>query len=90
MAGINGWLVCTLVGGVVGWRVGGAEGGGIGGGLVSRCGVARRWIYWWGTGWCDGWRNTWATVVCNYSVVLVVIIGKDVKWVVIACMPLMD
>jgi hypothetical protein len=35
-------------------------------------------------------RNTWATVVCNYSVVIIVIIGKDVKWVVIVCMPLMD
>jgi hypothetical protein len=27
MAGINGWVVCTLGGGVVGWRIGGAEGG---------------------------------------------------------------
>jgi hypothetical protein len=41
MAGINGWVVCTLSGGVVGWRIGGAEGGGIGGGLVTRWGVWR-------------------------------------------------
>ncbi len=38
MVGINGWVVCTLGGGV-GWCVGGAEGGRIGGGLVSWCGV---------------------------------------------------
>jgi hypothetical protein len=34
-SGMNGWVVCTLGGGVEGWRVGGAEGGGIGGGLVG-------------------------------------------------------
>jgi hypothetical protein len=39
MAGINGWVVCTLGGGVVGWHFGGAKRGGIGGGLVSQCGV---------------------------------------------------
>jgi hypothetical protein len=39
MDGINGWVVCTLGGGVVGWHVGGAEGGRIGGGLISQCGV---------------------------------------------------
>ena len=30
------------------------------------------------------------TVAGNYSVIIVVIIGKDVKWVVIVCMALMD
>jgi hypothetical protein len=28
MAGINGWMVCTLGGGVVGLRIGGAKRGG--------------------------------------------------------------
>ena len=28
MAGIQGWMVCTLGGGVVGLRIGGAKGGG--------------------------------------------------------------
>jgi hypothetical protein len=41
MAGINGWGVCTLGGGVVGLRIGGAKGGGNGSGLVSRCGAWR-------------------------------------------------
>ncbi len=39
MAGINGWVFCTLGGGVVGWRVGGAKEGGIGGGLVGWSGA---------------------------------------------------
>jgi hypothetical protein len=29
-------------------------------------------------------------VAGKYSIIIVVIVGKDVKWVVIACMALMD
>jgi hypothetical protein len=39
MTGINGWVVCTLGGGMVGWHAGGAKGGAIGGGIVTRCGA---------------------------------------------------
>jgi hypothetical protein len=49
-----------------------------------------RRIHWWDTGWYDGWRGTWAKIAGNYSVTIVLITGKDVEWVVIACMALMD
>ncbi len=52
--------------------------------------LARRWIHWWDTGWYDGWRGTWATIAGNYNVIIVVIVGKVVEWVVIACMALME
>jgi hypothetical protein len=55
MAGINGWLICTLGGGVVGWRVGVAEEGRNGGGLVSQCSV-------WGVGGFIGGTLDGATV----------------------------
>jgi hypothetical protein len=42
-----------------------------------------RWIQWWDTGWQDGWRGTWAAIAGDYSVIIAVIIGKDVEWVVI-------
>jgi hypothetical protein len=41
MAGINGWVVCTLSGGVVGWHIGEVKGGGIGGGIIGWCGAWR-------------------------------------------------
>ncbi len=53
--------------------------------------MAQRWIHWWDTGWWDGWRGTWATVAGNYSfIIVIVIVSKDVEWVVIASMVLMD
>ncbi len=52
--------------------------------------LASRLIHWWDTGWYDGWRGTWATIDGNYSIIIVTIIGKDVEWVAIACMVLME
>ncbi len=87
MAGINIWVACTLGGGVVGRHVCGTEGGGIGGGLVSRRGAWRIGEFTGGT--LDGETvggGPWATVAGNYNVIIVIIVGKDVKWIVIVCM----
>jgi hypothetical protein len=83
MVGLTVRLACTLSGVVVGRCLGGTVGGGIDFEIVSWHG-AWHGIHWWDS------LGTWAAIAGDYSVFIVIIVGKDVEWVIIACMALID